>query len=47
MSVVAEGIETDAELAALRRAGVRLVQGYYFDRPRPLAELAEAAAAAS
>lgn len=47
MSVVAEGIETDAELAVLRRAGVRLVQGYYFDRPRPLAELAEVVAAAS
>lgn len=47
MSVVAEGIETDAELSILRRAGVRLVQGYYFDRPRPLADLPEVSAAAS
>lgn len=36
LSVVAEGIETDAELECLRGAGVRLVQGYYFDRPRRL-----------
>lgn len=39
LSVVAEGIETDAELQTLRRAGVRLVQGYFFDRPRRLSDL--------
>ncbi|MBB1491160.1 MULTISPECIES: bifunctional diguanylate cyclase/phosphodiesterase [unclassified Paracoccus (in: a-proteobacteria)] len=39
LTVVAEGIETDAELESLRAAGVRLVQGYYFDRPRRLSDL--------
>lgn len=31
--VVAEGVETEAEYAWLRQAGVRLFQGYYFARP--------------
>ena len=39
LTVVAEGIETDEELECLRAAGVRLVQGYYYDRPRRLSEL--------
>jgi|GEM_PF-4497437 len=39
LTVVAEGIETDDELESLRGAGVRLVQGYYFDRPRRLSDL--------
>ena len=39
LSVVAEGIETDAELQCLREAGVELAQGYYFDRPRRLSDL--------
>lgn len=33
-SVVAEGVETQAEYAWLRAAGVRLFQGYYFARPQ-------------
>jgi EAL domain-containing protein (putative c-di-GMP-specific phosphodiesterase class I) len=33
MRLVAEGVETAAELAALHALGVRLVQGYYFARP--------------
>jgi EAL domain-containing protein (putative c-di-GMP-specific phosphodiesterase class I) len=33
MRLVAEGVETAAELAALRALGVRLVQGYHFARP--------------
>ena len=32
--VVAEGVETEAELAALRDCGITLLQGYYFARPR-------------
>jgi EAL domain-containing protein (putative c-di-GMP-specific phosphodiesterase class I) len=32
--VIAEGIETAAELASLRDAGIRLFQGYLFARPR-------------
>lgn len=39
LTVVAEGIETAAELECLRKAGVELVQGYYFDRPRRLSDL--------
>lgn len=31
--VVAEGVETHAELAALRDIGVRLIQGYLFAKP--------------
>jgi EAL domain-containing protein (putative c-di-GMP-specific phosphodiesterase class I) len=31
--LVAEGVETEAELRAIRRLGVPLVQGYYFSRP--------------
>jgi EAL domain-containing protein (putative c-di-GMP-specific phosphodiesterase class I) len=33
---VAEGIETAAELDALRELGVRYGQGFYFARPAPL-----------
>lgn len=33
LSVVAEGVETQAEVAALRNLGVHLIQGYYFARP--------------
>jgi EAL domain-containing protein (putative c-di-GMP-specific phosphodiesterase class I) len=31
--LVAEGVETEAELHAIRRLGVPLVQGFYFSRP--------------
>jgi EAL domain-containing protein (putative c-di-GMP-specific phosphodiesterase class I) len=33
--LVAEGVETEDELEAIRRLGVPLVQGYYFARPAP------------
>jgi EAL domain-containing protein (putative c-di-GMP-specific phosphodiesterase class I) len=33
MRIIAEGIETSAEYAALRDMGVQLFQGYYFARP--------------
>ena len=39
MAVVAEGIETEAERDCLRSLGVRLMQGYHFDRPRRVDEL--------
>jgi EAL domain-containing protein (putative c-di-GMP-specific phosphodiesterase class I) len=39
-SIVAEGIETAAELATLRRLGADAGQGYYLERPRPIAALA-------
>jgi len=32
-TVIAEGIETEGEMLALRRLGVRYMQGYYFARP--------------
>jgi len=33
ITLLAEGVETEAELTALRAAGIRLFQGYYFARP--------------
>ena len=35
MEVIAEGIETEAQLTALRARGVGLGQGYYFAKPLP------------
>lgn len=40
--IVAEGIETDAELEALRDLGAPIGQGYYLWRPAPLAEVLRA-----
>jgi EAL domain-containing protein (putative c-di-GMP-specific phosphodiesterase class I) len=37
MSTTAEGVETAEQLRELRAAGCDEVQGFYFDRPRPLA----------
>ena len=39
MRVVAEGVETIAELDLLRSFGCQLVQGYYFSKPLPPGEL--------
>ena len=36
--VVAEGVETEEQLAMLRRLGCTLVQGYYFSKPLPADE---------
>lgn len=38
LPVVAEGVETEAELSAVRAAGIPLVQGYLYARPMPPAE---------
>jgi EAL domain-containing protein (putative c-di-GMP-specific phosphodiesterase class I) len=35
LEVIVEGVETAEQLAMLRAAGVRLVQGFYFSRPLP------------
>ncbi len=35
MDVVAEGVETESEFAAVAEQGVDFVQGYYFARPMP------------
>ncbi|MGR6965655.1 putative bifunctional diguanylate cyclase/phosphodiesterase [Geodermatophilus sp. URMC 61] len=40
MDVVAEGVETPGQLAALRRLGCRFLQGYLLGRPMPVADLA-------
>jgi len=39
LTVVAEGIETDAQFRALQVAGVQMGQGYHFSRPLPANEL--------
>ncbi len=38
LEVVAEGVETVEQAAALREAGVTAMQGFYFARPMPAAE---------
>ncbi len=40
LEVVAEGVETEAEVAELRSLGCDLAQGYYFWRPAPAQETA-------
>jgi EAL domain-containing protein (putative c-di-GMP-specific phosphodiesterase class I) len=35
MSTTAEGVETEEELAMIRRLGCRKIQGYLFGRPMP------------
>jgi EAL domain-containing protein (putative c-di-GMP-specific phosphodiesterase class I) len=37
MDIVAEGVETSAQEAALMKLGIKLAQGYLYGRPRPLA----------
>jgi EAL domain-containing protein (putative c-di-GMP-specific phosphodiesterase class I) len=39
LQVVAEGVETAAQLAYLRGHNCDQIQGYYFSRPLPLPEL--------
>lgn len=41
VAVIAEGVETAAELAAVRSLGTPLAQGYHLGRPRPLADQPE------
>ncbi len=36
--VIAEGVETEAQLRLLKQLGCALVQGYYFSKPLPAAE---------
>ena len=38
LQVIAEGVETKAQADFLRNIGCRVVQGYYFSRPLPVAE---------
>lgn len=41
VQVVAEGVETEEELVALRRLGAHLAQGYHLGRPKALEDQAE------
>jgi EAL domain-containing protein (putative c-di-GMP-specific phosphodiesterase class I) len=38
--LIAEGVESDDEAAALRRLGVEFAQGYLFGHPEPIASSA-------
>jgi EAL domain-containing protein (putative c-di-GMP-specific phosphodiesterase class I) len=40
IATCAEGVETKAQLAYLRREGCSEVQGYYYSKPKPLSEAA-------
>lgn len=40
LDVVAEGVETQEQLAFLRDGGCDMAQGYYYSRPRPLEDFA-------
>jgi EAL domain-containing protein (putative c-di-GMP-specific phosphodiesterase class I) len=42
VAVIAEGVETADELGHVLGLGVDAIQGYYFSRPVPAPELAEA-----
>ena len=39
MSVVAEGVETEDELNALKSMKCEMVQGYYYAKPMPAEEV--------
>jgi len=39
MTAIAEGVETEAELASLTLEGCSEAQGFLFSRPRPAAEI--------
>jgi EAL domain-containing protein (putative c-di-GMP-specific phosphodiesterase class I) len=41
--VVAEGVEDPADLVALKRLGITLIQGFLFGMPLPAAEVLQAA----
>lgn len=47
LEVVAEGVETAAQLEALRQQGCNLIQGYLFARPMSIRALAQSLACAS
>ena len=38
-TVIAEGVETEEQLALIRLAGCQVMQGYHLGRPQPLADL--------
>ena len=40
MACVAEGVENESQLSAVRAAGCIYAQGYYYDRPLPAKQFA-------
>lgn len=40
LEMIAEGVETEAQLRFLQQHGVQFAQGYYFSKPVPLREFA-------
>ncbi|MFX8685137.1 EAL domain-containing protein, partial [Acinetobacter baumannii] len=45
MTVIAEGVETEAQMQYLRRHGCDEMQGYFFSKPVPSQEFAQQLAA--
>ena len=45
VGIIAEGVETEAQVQALRLAGASHLQGYFFSRPVPAASALEMAMA--
>jgi EAL domain-containing protein (putative c-di-GMP-specific phosphodiesterase class I) len=41
LSVVAEGVETEAQLQFLRAARCDIMQGYYFSQPLPAQQMTD------
>ncbi len=41
LDIIAEGVETRAQLDFLQRQGINLIQGYYFSQPLPEASFLE------
>lgn len=41
LTVVAEGVETEAEQKVIASSGVQYIQGYYYARPMPEEEVAQ------
>jgi len=39
--VLAEGVETEEQVALLKKAGCRFAQGFYYARPMPIPEFLE------
>ena len=41
LTIVAEGVENEAQLEFLRQKGCDIIQGYYFSRPVPVEDFEE------
>jgi EAL domain-containing protein (putative c-di-GMP-specific phosphodiesterase class I) len=41
LSVIAEGVENDQQLAIIEQLGAEEIQGFYFSKPKPASEIEE------